>query len=111
MLTNVLNYHAGSGEIKPDSLHKAFCERVMSSGDTMRESFKRLDVDKSGSLDKQEIKRVFQAHNILYSDEEFDALYQHQQGWPLLLFRICENVTSLAREEIIHVVGVWVGDP
>jgi Ca2+-binding EF-hand superfamily protein len=76
MLTNVLNYHAGSGEIKPDSLHKAFCERVMSSGDTMRESFKRLDVDKSGSLDKQEIKRVFQAHNILYSDEEFDALYQ-----------------------------------
>jgi Ca2+-binding EF-hand superfamily protein len=76
LVSNVLNYQAGCGEIQPNSLQKIFCETVLSNGSTMRESFKRLDVDGSGYLDKNEIIRVLNAHKIQYSAAELNALLQ-----------------------------------
>ena len=76
LISNVLNYQAGCGEIQPNSLQKIFCETVLSNGSTMKESFKRLDIDASGYLDKSEIIRVLNIHKIQYSATELNLFFQ-----------------------------------
>jgi hypothetical protein len=76
LVSNVLNYQAGCGENQPHPLQRVFCEKVLSNGSTMRESFRRLDIDGSGYLDKNEITRVLNAHKIEYSPAELNSLFQ-----------------------------------
>lgn len=76
LISNVLNYQAGSGEVQPEALHKVFCEKVLANGSTMKESFKQLDIDGKGFLDRNKIARVFKAHNICFSDSELNAMFE-----------------------------------
>ncbi len=75
LISKVLNYRVGSGEIQTESLDKAFSDKILSTGATMKESFKRLDLDGSGYLDRDEIKRIFKIYQIKYTTQEFDSLY------------------------------------
>lgn len=76
LISKVLCYHVGSGEVQADSLHKVFADKVLSTGATMKESFKQLDNDGSGYLDKDEIKRIFKIYQIKYTTQEFDTLFE-----------------------------------
>lgn len=66
----------------------------------MRESFKRLDLDGSGFLDKNEIRRVFRTYKVNYTEAEFDELYQQYDTNKDGLFCYSEFVKMLQSSQI-----------
>lgn len=101
LISNVLNYHAGSGEIQPEALHKVFCEKVLANGSTMKESFKRLDVDGKGFLDRNKVIRVLKAHKIQYTDSDLDAMFERFDTNKDGLFSYSEFVKMLQATELL----------
>ncbi len=75
LLTKQHNYTPGQGEAQSGDLDKIVRKKLLDNATTMKEVFKRVDRDKSGTVDKDEMKAVLKLYNIDCSDEAFDTLF------------------------------------
>lgn len=75
LLTNETHYTPGSGSGKenPELAH-IVRTKVLGGVDTMREAFKKLDRDGSGTVERAEMRLMLETYNICCAEKEFDEL-------------------------------------
>jgi Ca2+-binding EF-hand superfamily protein len=78
LMTKETNYdpNSGSGKNCSSNLNDIVRARIIGDADTMREAFKKVDRDGSGTVEREEMRRVLQMYNISCSDDDFEELFK-----------------------------------
>lgn len=74
-MTRQCRYTPGEGEGNV-GLDAVLAKLVSDSSASMRASFKKFDLDGSGSVDRHELRIVFSKNHIEFTDEEFEELFE-----------------------------------
>jgi Ca2+-binding EF-hand superfamily protein len=75
MLTRNTTYTEGSGEAKESTVGQSMKTKILDGVSTMKEAFKIFDRDSSGSVDRDEMRRVLSSYRIAYNERELDQLF------------------------------------
>ena len=65
----------GSGKVSPQ-LSESIRKKVLGDVDTMREGFKKLDIDNSGTVERAEMERMLCMYNIACNDNDFEEFFK-----------------------------------
>lgn len=75
LIARQTSYQPGEGETNTNILAINLKSKILDNCSTMREAFKLFDRNNSGTVDKDEMRRVLDAYRIQFNDTELDEIF------------------------------------